>query len=118
MPTRSNSSASSAATPSKPRWYPTKSQLTDIDATHRTLKQVLDQFYALQDSHDALQKQVAGMASAASPASTSTGSPFPPGSGPSDTKILGLNVAPIDTETLANGATLKFNKAGGNFVVS
>jgi hypothetical protein len=87
------------------RWYPTHDQLKDTQATHRVFKQVLDQHYALVDKINAMQEK------ASAPATSGP----PPGSGPSDTQICGLFVKPVDVQTLANGATLKFNKANGNF---
>lgn len=101
-------------------WYPTESQVKDAPATIRAMKQILDQLYALQDSHDALRKQVAGAAgSATTPTTKSAASPTPPpGSGPADSMLLGLNVAPVDSTTLADGATLKYNKSSGNFEFS
>ena len=90
------------------RWYPTKQQLRDPDSVERSFRQLLDQHYALQDKFDALQRQSTAPAS----------SVFPPGSGPSDTVICGLHVAPVDTNSLANGATLKFVKKDGNFQFS
>lgn len=102
MPARSNPSAST------PRWYPHRDQLRDPDAAARTMKQVLDQLYALQDSHDALKKQVAAMPASTTPAA-------PPGSGPANTKLLGLNVEPVDTKTLTNSMTLKYNPSRGTF---
>lgn len=98
------------------RWYPSHDQLKDVDATHRAFKQLLDQHYALVD-------QVNGMSAAkAAPASVNAGetktAAAPPGSGPVDTMLLGLRVAPVDSQTLANGATLKYDKASGNFKFS
>lgn len=93
-------------------WYPTLEQLKDPAATHRAFKQTLDQFYVLQDSHAKL--QASHDALAAKVPDTSKGGP-PPGSGPTDTQLLGLRVVPVDSQSLANGATLKYNKANGNF---
>lgn len=93
----------------QPRWYPTKNQLKDPEALERSLRQVLTQHYALQDRYDALAKQVAAMPEPLKPGTA------PPGSGPSDTKLLGLNVEPVDVQTLANGATLKYNSGRGTF---
>jgi len=88
------------------RWYPNKNQVKD-DATHRAFKQVLDQHYALVDRLNAMETK-----------SSTTSATQPAGNGPADTKLLGLHVVPVDTQTLANGATLKFNKANGNFEFS
>jgi hypothetical protein len=89
------------------RWYPTTEQLKDPAALERTLRQVLNQHYALQDAHAALQKQVT------QPTAKASGPP--PGSGPTDTMLLGIPVVPIDTQRLTSGATLKYNKKNGNF---
>jgi hypothetical protein len=94
------------------RWFPSKQQLSP-EKLEQTLRQVLTQHYALQDKFDALHAQV----NAPSPSATGRTGP-PPGSGPSDTMLLGLRVVPVDTQTLANGATLKFNKVNGNFSFS
>lgn len=99
------------AKPSSSRWYPTISQLKDASATHRAFKQMLDQFYSLQDQHNALLKDHAALQAKVGEKQSGP----PPGSGPSDTMLLGLHVAPVDVQTLANGATLKFNKSSGNF---
>ena len=106
-----------AATPAEgkqSRWYPAADQLKDPVASARTLKQVLDQLYALQDSHAALTAQVGASATGAGKGASAS----PPGSGPTATQLCGLRVAPINTDTLANGATLKYNKANGNFEIA
>jgi hypothetical protein len=94
------------------RWYPTKDQLKDPAATERSFRQALTQLYELTDRVGRI--EVAGGDAAAASKSSPASSP-PPGSGPTDSMLLGLHVAPVDTATLANGATLKFNKAAGNF---
>lgn len=86
------------------RWFPTVDQLKDPAATEQAFRQVLTQLYALTDRL----AQVEGGKPAAS-----TGPPA--GSGPADTMLLGLRVAPVDSSTLTNGATLQFDKAAGNF---
>ena len=94
------------------RWYPTHDQLRDPQSTQRAMKQVLDQLYTLQDAHAKLSADHAALKAKVSDASKT---PFPPGSGPADTVLLGLPVAPVDTNSLANGAALKYNKSTGNF---
>jgi hypothetical protein len=96
------------------RWYPQADQLKDPQTTQRAMKQVLDQLYTLQDQHATLQ---ASHAALQAKVGTKPEGP-PPGSGPTDTQICGLYVAPVDTNTLANGATLKFVKASGHFEFS
>jgi hypothetical protein len=77
------------------------------------MKQVLDQLYALQDQHSALQQDHAALTAKVSAQGKQSGPP--PGSGPTDSMVCGLRVAPIDSNSLANGASLKYNKATGNF---
>lgn len=69
----------------------------------RSFRRLLEQHYALQDKFDAMQS---APASGTSPASTS---------GPANTYLLGLPVAPIDTETLADGTKLTYVKKTANF---
>lgn len=99
---------------SKPnRWYPSPAQLADPSALERSLRQVLSQHYALVDRVDAMTK-----AAGTKPAAAATASPFPPGSGPTDTYLLGLPVTPIDVETLADGVTLKYSAKQRSFIFS
>jgi hypothetical protein len=91
------------------RYYPNVSDLKTPEDAHRVLKQVLDQHYALVDRVNAALPANAPASPAAPAASTS---------GPATTKFLGVNVAPIDTSQLANGATLKWDKVNGTFKVS
>lgn len=93
------------------RWYPTSNQIDTPEKMQNTLRIMLDQHYALQDAHDKL------MAATSAP-SEEPSSPYPPGSGPTDTMICGLRVQPVDTTTLSNGATVKWNKSTGTFIVS
>jgi hypothetical protein len=90
------------------RWYPTEDKLNDPRQLRAVLKQVLDQHYALQDQFNQYKKDNPQQAPQDLTANH----------GPSDTMILGLRVAPVDTQTLANGVSLKFNKAAGNFQFS
>ena len=103
-PAQSNKGAGSA------RWYPNSNQITTPEQMLTTLRQVLNQHYALTDQVNALSAKPAADA----PASAKPSGP-PPGCGPADSQICGLRVAPVDTKALANGATLKFNKNSGNF---
>lgn len=89
------------------RWYPSKEQLKDPDAVERSFRQLLTQHYDLQDRFAALHAKVHGSASAPQGP--------PPGSGPTDSMILGLRVAPVDTQTLADGTKLTWVKKDGNF---
>lgn len=92
------------------RWYPTHQQLRDTPSIAAAFKQLLDQHYELADAHAKLLEKVNA------PATAPKGPP--PGSGPTDTQLLGLRVSPVDTQTLANGATLKYNAVSGNFEFS
>jgi hypothetical protein len=105
--------AAAPAAPTSPRWYPSRQQLDSPAALASAFKVLLDQHYALADAHQAL---LAKTSAAAGAPATPPGPP--PGSGPVDTQLLGLHVAPVDVQTLADGATLKFNKASGNFEFS
>lgn len=86
------------------RWFPTVEQLKDPAAIELTFRQVLTQLYALTDRLAAVEGAKSG-----APAGP------PPGNGPSDTMLLGLRVQPVDASTLADGATLQYDKAAGNF---
>lgn len=86
------------------RWFPTVGQLKDPAATELAFRQVLTQLYALTDRLAAIEGSKAPTVS----------SPLA-GSGPADTMLLGLHVAPVDASTLTNGATLQYDKAAGNF---
>lgn len=90
------------------RWYPTPDKLSKPEDIRATLKQVLDQHYALADRFEAYRKENPPQAPAQKGA-------FPPGSGPSDTVLLGLRVVPVDSATLADGTKLTYVKAAGNF---
>lgn len=85
------------------RWYPTEQQLKDPSSLERAFRQLLTQHYALHDKFTAMQ-------GAQGDKTTSQ----PTGSGPVDTMLLGLHVAPIDTATLVDGAKLTYVKASGN----
>jgi hypothetical protein len=98
------------------RWYPSKQQLGTPEATERSFRQLLEQHYNLQDQVAAMREEMAKPKTTA-PTTGSATAP-PPGCGPADTQLLGLRVVPVDTQSLANGATLKFNKAGNNFQFS
>lgn len=83
------------------------------------MKQILDQHYALQDQVARMpgsEKVGSGKLAptSTSPAAGSAATP-PPGSGPIDTQILGLRVAPIDPSTLSDGTVLTYVRKDGNF---
>lgn len=85
------------------RWFPTIAQLQDPTKTEVAFRQVLTQLYALQDRLAAIEGK--GVSAPKGP---------PPGSGPADSMLLGLFVAPVDTRSLADGTKLTYVKAAGN----
>jgi len=89
------------------RWYPNAGYFKGMKPNDMVavFKQVLDQHYKLADRLNVLEER--------SNAPAKSGPP--PGSGPVDTMLLGLRVAPIDTTTLADGTKLTWVKAAGNF---
>jgi hypothetical protein len=91
------------------RWFPTKVQVSDPESVERTMRQTLTQLYSLQDQHNALKAQVS------KPAAVPTGSP--PGSGPTDTQICGLPVAPVDTSQIGDGSSITWSSTNGNFQI-
>ena len=96
------------------RWYPTKGQLDEArnpGSLERSIRQILKQHYDLVDRFEAYR-------AANPPRQATKESPFPAGSGPTDSYLLGVPVQPIDTATLTNGATLKWNKSTGTFIFS
>lgn len=86
------------------RWFPSQEQLKDPNSLQQVFQQLLTKHYALQDHVEKLVNPVKG--EGAAPAATDT---------PTGTKILGLHVVPVDTQTLDDGAMLKFDKKAGNF---
>ena len=90
------------------RYFPTTDKLGSPRNLLSVFQQVLTQHYKLRDDFDKYR--------AANPPSTGEKKSGPPlGSGPTDTQICGLFVQPVDTSTLADGATLKFDKKSGTF---
>jgi hypothetical protein len=87
------------------RWFPTQAQLSDPSTLERTLRQVLTQHYDLVEQVRAMKAPKPAEAEKAGP---------PPGSGPTDSMLLGLRVAPVNAKTLADGAKLTYVKASGN----
>lgn len=87
------------------RWYPSEQQLKDPVSLEKAFRQLLQMHYTLQDKmatmHDNSHKAHEGNGNG--------------GSSPSNSMLLGLRVSPVDPETLADGATLKFNKKNGTF---
>lgn len=89
------------------RWFPSREQLKDPAATERAFRQLLTQHYSLVDRFNDLHAKV----HEEKPQQSGP----PPGSGPVDTMLLGLRVAPIDSQVLTDGAKLTFVKKDGNF---
>lgn len=114
-PTRSGATQSTARPTGK--WYPTKQQLGDTDSLERSIRVILDNHYALQDEVAGLKATQAARAAggATTPTSGDSGPKYPPGSGPKDTMLCGLNVAPVDPGSLADGAKLQYDKKAGVF---
>jgi hypothetical protein len=83
-------------------WYPSIDQLKDPVSLERTIRQILKQHYDLVNKMK-------------SQSVTSSKESMESGNGPADTKLLGLYVEPVDTDSLDNGATLKFNKSRNTF---
>lgn len=90
------------------RYYPTTDKLGSPRDIRSVFKQVLDQHYRLVDAFEAYKRD--------NPPKTAGANGTPPlGSGPADTMLLGLRVAPVDTSTLADGTKLTYVKAAGHF---
>jgi hypothetical protein len=89
---------------SESRWYPSKSQLDSPEKLERAFRQLLTQHYAHVDKVNAMQIP-----------KEASSSGVPPGSGPSDSMLLGLRVAPTDPQALADGAKLTYSKKDGVF---
>lgn len=94
--------------PKRSRWFPSQAQLGDPSALERALRQVLTQHYALVDRVNAMEAGGAAKGAKGTVSAKTSAGTFPPGSGPADSYLLGLPVTPVDVETLADGATLKY----------
>lgn len=79
------------------------------------LQIIYKQFYDLKDQHDATVAQLQQAQQTIAQLQTKLSGPYPPGSGPIDSMVLGLPVQPIDAHSLADGTKLTFVKASGNF---
>ena len=106
----------SSGAPSTSNWYPVRTELDTPDKMMATLKQVLDQHYALQQRVNAMAKDGGKATSPTLGAEAGQAGP-PPGSGPTDTQILGLRVLPVNPSTLADGAKLTWVAKDGNFQI-
>lgn len=118
---RALADASGAGVNGGNRWFPSKQQLDTPESIERSFRQILTQHYDLQDKYDALSSSHAQLQSDHADVKQQLAdahAKVASAQGPSTTKLLGLHVAPVDTSTLANGATLKFSKANGNFIFS
>jgi hypothetical protein len=83
------------------RYYPTPSQLKTPEDIERALRQILKQHYELSD------------AVAANTGNGVSATATRDAQGPATTKLLGLDVEPIDTQELADGSVLKYSKQRG-----
>jgi len=90
-------------------WYPSPHQLQNPGHLESAFRETLRQLYTLRRKVNEQAK--------AQPAPDKTPSPFPPGSGPSDTFIGGIPVEPFDVNTLNDGDTLQYDKANRRFVI-
>ena len=95
--------------PKSERWYPSKQQLDTPEKSQAAIRRVLDLHYQLQDAHNDLKSQIAAPAGGKSNVTSSS---------PTSQQLLGLPVAPVNTQSLADGATLKWSKANGHFTFS
>lgn len=93
--------------PQSSQWFPSSLQLKDPESIERSFRTLLQQFYALQQQHEELKNQVSA------PMQKPSGTP--PGSGPSDSMLLGLYVKPVDSQKLVDGVKLTWVKASGQF---
>lgn len=90
----------------------------DNNRLSNDLRIAYQQIYAIHDAHQETVKQLQLARADLENLKQRFSGPYPPGGGPVDTTLLGLPVQPIDASALADGATLKFSKKTGNFVVS
>jgi hypothetical protein len=88
------------------RWYPTTAQLGDPSSLERAFRQTLKQQYEHADSLAA----VAGKVNAPAPAAPAAA---PETNGPTNTKMLGLNVTPIDTNSTPLGSIPTYVPSSG-----
>lgn len=84
---------------------------------NKHLRFAFEQLYSLHDEHEKTKAELAQAKQQVSQLTAKLSGPYPQGSGPIDTLILGLPVQPIDTNTLADGTTIKWEKKSGSFVV-
>lgn len=91
-------------------WYPSVHQLKTPEDHERAFRETLRQFYALREKVNAQVDQPVN-------GEKSNSSPFPPGSGPSDSFIGGIPVEPFDVNSLNDGDTLQYDKANRRFVI-
>jgi hypothetical protein len=92
------------------RYYPTETDLSTPEKARAALQQVMKQHYELADAHAALQTAHAQTLDMVQKLAST-----PPPNGPTNTRFLGLSVTPVDPTTLADGATLRWNKSSGQF---
>ena len=102
-PSRPAFASNRRRTAAKPaRWFPNVGELDTPAKLERAIRQVLEQQYAVADRMTKVEARPPDPQAEAA-------------QGPTNTKLCGLDVEPVDTQTLANGATLKYNSARGTF---
>ena len=90
----------------------------DNNRLSNDLRIAYQQIYDIHDAHQETVKQLQQARAELENLKQRFAGPYPPGNGPLDSVLVGLPVQPIDASALADGATLKFSKKTGNFVVS
>jgi hypothetical protein len=91
----------------KQRWYPTRQQLKG-DSVQQPESKLELAFRQVLIKHYNLEDRVSRMGGPSG--NPSNGSP----NGPMNSKLVGLNILPIDVATLADGSALVFVKASGD----
>ena len=91
------------------RWRPSQQQLDSPEKLQMAFKQLLDQHYALVDAHASTVEQLKSAQATVARMQQGPGR----GNGPADSVLLGVLVQPADFGTLADGATLKWDKKSG-----
>lgn len=94
-------------------YMPTEQDLKTPRGVRAALQQVLKQHYELADAHAKLQA-----AHAQTLAQVQKLAAIPPPMGPGNSLILGIPVTPVDTNSLATGASVKWDKPSGSWKVS
>lgn len=83
---------------------------------NRHLRFAFEQLYALHDEHQKTKEALAASQAQVKTLTEKLSGPFPPGTGPSDSVMLGIPVLAVDSSALADGTKLTFDKAQGRLV--